>query len=119
RCAGLETARSRAFSTSSGPCVSRIRVSLAVAAIVITSLSIDRLPRADGGVDLRRRRCDPQAHGGRRGQHRGPRIHHAPEAPTTVGALMVSVIEAPLGGASVPQMSGALSPSTRHLAALL
>jgi hypothetical protein len=31
RCAGVETARSRAFITSSGPCVSSSRVSLAVA----------------------------------------------------------------------------------------
>ena len=53
RCAGVATARSRAFITSSGPCISRTRVSRAVAQTVITSSSIDSTPAG------RRRRRRP------------------------------------------------------------
>jgi hypothetical protein len=74
-----------------------------VAAIVITSSSIDRLLRAgDGDVVHRRRRADLQAHSDGRGQHRGTRIHHAEAAPLAVGVLLITAIEAAFGGASMP-----------------
>src|SRR4051812_30515838 len=111
RCAGVATARSRAFSTSSGPCVNSTRVSRDVAEIVITSSSIDRLPRAgDGDVVFRRRRADLHVHRGARGQLFGTPIHHALALPDAVLALVIAVIRLPLGRALVPQTGGALRP---------
>src|ERR1700692_609442 len=120
RCAGVATARSRAFITSSGPCISRTRVSLAVAAIVITSSSIGRLLRVcDGGVVLRRRRADPLAHRGGRGQLLGTHIHHAQPHPIPVRLLVVAMIQPALGRALVPLTSSPLSFPMSRLTALL
>ena len=102
RCAGFDTARSRAFITSSDPYVSRIRVSLAVAAIVITSLSIDRLPRAStGDVVLRHHRESLPGHDDGPGQHLGTHIHHAGFLTPPGIALAITVIEPAFGGALV------------------